>query len=143
MYKIEGKNPSEYVALEIDVDFVTGKRAGDVSPHDPGLICLNLWQNFELGKEMRLIIDDRDPKQYEGIAGITLHKGAEAINLRVSELFKPRYDIVSPELFQISVAQKRIDLSDIDPALSPNEQIKICLERGCLGIKVQHPEVVG
>jgi len=143
MYRIKGKVLEEHIALEIDVDFVTGKRAGNIDPRDPGLICLPLWQNIELGKEMRLIIDDRDPTQYEGIEGITIHKGAAAINKRVKELFKARYDIVRPELFRISIEQKGISLADIDPKLSVDEQVRACAKKGCLGIFKQEPELIG
>jgi len=143
MFRIKDKPLEEHIALEINVDFITGKRAGDIDPRDPGLICLPLWQNFDLGKEMRLIIDERDPAQYEGVEGIVIHKGADMINTRVSELFKTRYDIASPELFMVSITQKRIDLSDLDPALEISEQLRIAQERGCLGIGKQDPELIG
>jgi len=142
MYRIPGKDPVDYVALEIDVDFVTGRRAGNINPKDPGLRCLSLWQNFELGKEMRLIVDNRDPSRYEGIEGITIHRGATAINARARELFKARYAITQPELFRLSVEQKGISLRDILPDLDVSDQIKMLRDRGALGILCQEPETV-
>jgi len=143
MYKIKDKTLEEHFALEIDVDFITGKRAGDIDPRDPNLICLPLWQNLELGKEMRLILDNRDLKQYEGIEGIVIHKGADAINKRVKELFKPRYSVQVSELFLVSIRQLGIDLKSVPKNTTVSEQLKFLSEQGVLGILKEEPELLG
>lgn len=140
MYTIKDKRPEDYTALEIAVDFLTGERAGGIDPRKKGLICLSLWQDVDAGIEMRLVIDDRDTTQYEDVDGITVHRGAKAINKRVSQLFKTRFSIVNADLFRESI--KNIDLGDIDPNLDPNEQLRICKDKKALGIKAQNPSTV-
>lgn len=144
LYGIKGKQPKDYVALEITVNFVTGERPAGINPReDKGLICLSGWQNLDAGVEMRLVIDDRDVSQYEGVPGITVHKGATKINSRVKELFKPLIAITDAQLFSQSIIQKGINLKDIDPTLAPEEQLRRCREKGALGIRVMEPETVG
>lgn len=140
MYKIKNKRSEDYTALEIAVDFMTGERAGGISPRDKGLFCLNLWQDIDAGIEMRLILDDRNATQYENIDGVTIHKGATAINNRVSQLFKPRFFIANEKIFTESI--KNIDLKDIDSSLEPDEQLRKCKDKGVLGIKVQNPDIL-
>jgi hypothetical protein len=147
VYSVKNKEPEDYVALEIEVDFITGERAGKLSPRDPGLICLNLWQDLDAGIEMRLMTDDRDVTQYEGIDGVTIHRGAKAINERVKELFKPRLSITNTDLFRESVrgswwGRGKINLTNIDANLDPDEQLRKCKEQGALGIKTQNPSTL-
>ena len=69
------------VALLIEFDLSTGRRPGGIDPRDPGLRCYG-WQNLDTipAKEIRLIVDGRDPKQYEGIEGIKILWGRDEIN---------------------------------------------------------------
>jgi len=123
-----------YVALVIKVDFSTGKRAGDIDPRDPGLICMPLWQDLEKGVELRLIIEDRPLEQYRHLEGVEVVEGKEAINAKVRELFKPRYGVAVPELLHESIRAKNIRIDDIDHTLPPEKQVESLYERGDLGI---------
>jgi len=128
-----------YAALVIEVDFSTGRRAGDIDPRDPGLICMPLWQDLEKGVELRLILDDRPLEQYRNLEGVELVEGKEAINAKIKELFKPRYSIVAPELLRESIHAKNIPIDDIDHTLPPEKQVEILYKRGALGIRKQDP----
>jgi len=76
----------------IEFDINTGKRAGDISPRDPNLLCHG-WQVWdkEPARELRLVMDDRDLSKYEGVEGVTIIEGVDAINEVISKVFKPRY----------------------------------------------------
>jgi len=138
-----------FVALVIKFDPETGKRPiPGIAPHfagghtDRALFCLPLWQDTEKGIEMRLILDDRDIEQYRGIEGVEVIEGKDAINAKVRELFKPRYSVAEPELFRISVDRMLADgrLSEGElKVLSPEERLKLCYERGALGMRKQEP----
>jgi len=150
-----------YVALVIRFNFKTGERPiklfeiapGQFSkkpefkpgqPHrtDSGLRYMPLWQDLEKGIEMRLVLDDRDIEQYRGVEGVEVIEGKDAINTKVRELFKPRYSIASPELFRVSVERMLADgrLSDDElKVLSPEEQLKLCYEKGVLGMRKDEP----
>jgi len=130
----------EPVALEIKVDFLSGERAGGISPTDRNLVCLSLWQDLDAGVEMRLVTDDRDLSQYEGIDGVEVHRGVTRINERVQQLFKPRVEVFDKDLFAASI--KTIDLSDLNPDLSPEDQLKKCKEKGALGIRIRGPQLL-
>jgi len=136
------KKLTRYVALEIDVDFTTGARAGDVDPRDPNLVCPG-WQNFEAGKEIRLIVNeaaiDDYISRYRNISGIVIIEGKAAINARVKELVKPLYDVVYSALFHASIPAKGIRVDDIPHDIDPQEQLKIVYERGALGIRKREP----
>jgi len=129
-----------YVALVIKFDPLTGRRAGGIEiPRDKGLFCLPQWQNLEEGIEMRLVLDDRDLRQYEGVEGVEVVIGRVEINKRVKALFKPRYAVASPELLASSIAVKGIKVDDIDPSAPVEEQLKILFNRGALGIRKEEP----
>jgi len=153
-----------YVALVIHFNLETGERPiplfeiapGQFSnkpewkpgqPHktDPGLFCLSGWQDPEKGIEMRLILDDRDIDQYRNIPGVEVVEGKDAINLKVKELFKPRYDVVSPEIFRTSfeslLKAGTVSLDELKP-LSLNDQLKLLHKRGCLGIRKSEPYTI-
>jgi len=136
------KSLKRYVALEIDVDFVTGTRAGGIDPRDLNLICPR-WQNFEAGKEIRLIVNetviDDYIERYRGVPGIAIIEGKDNINIRVKELVNPLYDVVSPALLHSSIVVKNIRIDDIPPTLDPFEQLRILYERGALGIRKREP----
>jgi len=134
------------VALVIKFDPLTGRRAGDIEVRtDRGLVCMPLWQDLEKGIEMRLVVDDRDVSRYEGVEGVEVVKGKEAINMKVKELFKPQYSIASPELFRISLESLMkagtISLSELR-GLPSEEQLRICYEKGCLGMRKREPHVI-
>jgi len=134
-----------FVALVIKFDPRTGYRPilGIAPRHtDRALFCMPMWQDPRRGIEVRLILDERDIEQYRNIPGVEVVEGKEAINAKVRELFKPRYSIASPELFRISMERMLADgrLSEGErKGLSPEEQLKLCYERGALGMRKQEP----
>jgi len=150
-----------YVALVIKFNPETGERPiplfeiapGQFSkkpefkpgqPHrtDFGLFCMSLWQDLKRGIEMRLVMDDRDISQYRGVSGVEVIEGKDAINAKVKELFKPRHAIVNSELFRESLRALleagKVTLDELAP-LTPEDQLKLLFERGCLGIREEEP----
>lgn len=101
-------------ALLIEFDLSTGKRAGNISPHDRGLPCRG-WQNLETtpALEIRLIADDRDVSQYEGITGVTILDGKEAINQAIQADIPSQYKVVSETILIEAMKEKRIPLSEV------------------------------
>ena len=83
----------EPIALLIEWNIHTGKRAGNIDPNDPKLQCYG-WQVWEEepALELRLIEDDRDISQYENIEGVTIIRGVKAINKCIADNFPPRYE---------------------------------------------------
>lgn len=100
-------------ALLIEFDAHTGIRAGRINPKDPKLQCHG-WQDLEStpAKEIRVIKDDRELSQYEGIEGVTILQGRVEINQAISSICKPRYTVENEILFQEHLRQKSIKLSD-------------------------------
>jgi len=135
------KNLKRYVALKIEFDPFTGKRAGDISPHDPGLLCPG-WQNLEEGVEIRLVVDDRDIEKYRDIPGVEVIEGVENIDNEILKICKPKYVLANPELFRVSIAHKNIDLSDIDSSLPIEKQLETLRKRGALGIDLLKPKLL-
>jgi len=139
------KTLKRYVALVIDVDFATGARAGGIDPRDPNLVCLG-WQNFELGKEIRLIVNeaviDDYIERYRGVPGIEIVEGKAAINTRIVALIKPRYSVTESGLLSTSIIVKRIPIDDITPDMDVQEQLRIVYERGALGIRKTPPTTI-
>jgi len=131
---------SNMTALEIQVNFSTGERAGGIDPRDPGLECHPTWQNLDEGIEIRIIKDGRDVEQYRNIPGITVLEGAEAINARIKEIKPTTYAVANEALFNLSL--QRIDISDIDPTLPPEKQLEELYNRGVLGIRKTEPKLL-
>lgn len=79
-------------ALKIQFDPATGRRAGDIDPNDPALQCRGAtgWQclddTSQQPYEIRMIEDARDARQYEGIEGVEVLRGRDAINAALSQL---------------------------------------------------------
>lgn len=77
-------------ALKIAFDATTGKRAGDINPRDAGLPTISgrasQYLAAENSYEIRLITDGRPIDQYRNLAGVTVLKGATAINAELAAL---------------------------------------------------------
>jgi len=116
--------------LLIEFDLKSGRRAGNINPKDPGLKCYG-WQNLDeedinargyvwqsgipagsRALEIRVVEDGRDISQYEGIAGVTILKGKDAINEAIDSYMPEQfwYRVEDQALFQESVRQKGIKL---------------------------------
>ena len=82
----------QHKALLIEFNTRTGERAGNIDPRDPSLQCYN-WQNLDSTPpmEIRVIEDDRDITQFEGIAGVTILSTAEEANAAIAEFMPPQF----------------------------------------------------
>lgn len=100
-------------ALLIEFDLNSGKRAGDINPNDPKLQCYG-WQDLESvpAKEIRLVEDDRDLSQYEGVPGVAILHGEEEINQVISAMVPERFFVQDEKLFLEHLRQKSIALDD-------------------------------
>lgn len=98
-------------ALLVEFDITTGKRAGNVSCKDPKLLCHG-WQKLD-GKnslEIRLVEDDRDLSQYDGVKGVTVLKGKAVINQAIETNIPNRYGVADGIIMKEAINQKKIDL---------------------------------
>ena len=100
-------------ALLIEFDLRTGKRAGNISPQDENLPCHG-WQDLESepAREIRVIEDDRDLSQYEGVSGVTVLNGVAEINQAITATVPERHFIQDKDLFLEHLRQRNIKLDD-------------------------------
>ena len=84
-----------------------GKRAGNINPKDPKLQCHG-WQNMDVSPmlELRIVEDSRDLSSLEGVPGVTILEGREAINQAIDDNFNPKYIIQDEFLYQEHFKQK-------------------------------------
>lgn len=129
-------------ALLIEFDGATGRRAGNINPKDPKLQCYG-WQDLDSvpAREIRLVEDDRDLSQYEGIPGVTILIGAEQINQVIDSVVKPRYSLESEALFLEDIRQRGIKLSDFS-GKSRDEILKTLSKQGVISIREIIPRKV-
>lgn len=122
-------------ALLIEFNVSTGKRPANIKPNDPGLWCHG-WQKLDVfpALEIRMIQDDRDISQYEGVSGVTILEGDVAINAAIDALKLERYSINDEALFRVSIEQKAIDLNVYDGWESITV-LKDLYDKSVLGIK--------
>ena len=127
-------------ALLIEVDFTTGKRAGGINPKDSNLPCHG-WQNLDLGLELRLVEDDRDFSQYEGMAGVTILEGKEAINQAIIANIPTKYSVKDKELLLAHMKEKGISLDTL-VGKSLQGMARELHEKGLAGIVERKPRLV-
>lgn len=134
-------------ALLIEWDPATGVRAGNINPkRDRNLRC-NGWQNMDVvpALELRLVEDDRDMAQYEGVEGITVLHGRDEINAAIDDNF-PSKIMIEDELFysehvREKIQQKKIDIDNLPDDY--NLRLKELKEKhGIKGIKEITPQKV-
>ena len=81
-------------ALLVEVDYHSGKRAGDVDPKDPNLQSYG-WQSLPdrdgPDVEIRLVEDGRDLSKYEDEPGVRILVGEEEIEAAIEEYVPPTY----------------------------------------------------
>lgn len=134
-------------ALLIEWNQSTGKRAGNINPKkDQKLICHN-WQNMEVTPaiELRIVEDDRDMSQYEGVPGITILNGKEAINNAIDANFPSKISIedelIYSEHVKEQIGNKKIKINEL-----PDDRTKRLKELknkyGIKGIKEIEPQKV-
>jgi len=128
-------------ALLIEFNGKTGKRAGNIDPNDPKLQCYG-WQNLDVHPaiEIRVIEDDRDVSQYEGIEGVTILSNKTEINTAIDEHIPIRYKIDNEVLFQEHLREKKIKLSKIEG--NTKDVLKELFKQGVKGIVESKPNKV-
>ena len=96
----------------------TGKRAGGIDPGDPKLQCYG-WQNMDVTPaiELRVVEDDRDLSQYEGVEGVTVLNGRDEINTAIDTNFPSKIsiedDLLYSEHFKEQLGDKKIKITDL------------------------------
>lgn len=126
--------------LLIEFDLKTGKRAGNVNPKDSKLQCYG-WQDLESSpaREVRVIGDDRDIKQYEDIKGVTVLRGKGEIKQTIFSICKPRYIVDNELLFQEHLRQKGIKLSAYEGQSSQEILRNLKESKKIIGVKKISP----
>ena len=94
-------------ALLIEWNPTTGERAGHINPNDPKLQCYG-WQNMDVvpAVELRIVEDNRDLSQYEGIPGVTILEGKDAINTAIDNIVPDKYSIEDELIYEEHVKQE-------------------------------------
>ncbi|MBA7694940.1 hypothetical protein ES703_103556 [subsurface metagenome] len=129
-------------ALLIEWDPKTGKRAGDINPRDPKLQCYG-WQDTDVDPalEIRLVEDDRDLSSLEGVKGVTILEGKEAINDAIDTYIPPKYGVKSEFLMREHMKEKGISL-DTFANMDMREIAKKAHGLGLVGVIERRPERV-
>ena len=131
-------------ALLVEVDFKTGKRAGDVNPKDPKLQCYG-WQDLESvpGLEIRVVEDDRDLSQYKGVKGVTILDGETVINTAIQQLETERAsdtDLYSEYLMVEAMKEKGLPMSAL-AGKSKKEVVDYGVLNNLAGVRVTQKEM--
>lgn len=129
-------------ALLIEWNPRTGERAGGINPRDPKLQCYG-WQNSDVepAVEIRVVEDDRDLSSLEGVEGVTILEGKQAINNAIDTYIPPQYGIKSEHLMCEHMKEKSISL-DIFIGMNMREIAKKAHELGLVGVIERRPERV-
>ena len=113
-------------ALLIEFDLGTGRRAGGISPKDPGLRC-HAWQNLDSApaKEIRLIEDERDVKQYENIKGVTVLNTDDEIEEAIEKIVPEKICVEDEMMMRLDIEQRGIQIKDIRAGNTIDERHEI------------------
>lgn len=122
-------------ALLIEFNVTTGRRAGSINPRDPNLLCHG-WQDLESepAREIRVIEDDRDVSQYEGITGVTILNGEAEINQTITEVVPIRYTVQDRDLFIEHLRQRNINLDDYS-GVNEHDILQDLHGKGIVGVR--------
>ena len=131
-------------ALLVEVDFRTGKRAGNVNPKDPKLQCYG-WQDLdsEPGLEIRVVEDDRDLSIYNGVEGVTILDGETVINTAIQQLETERAsdtDLYSEYLMVEAMKEKGLPISAL-AGKSKKEVVDYGVLNNLAGVRVTRKEM--
>lgn len=121
--------------LLIEFNIRTGRRAGGINPKEDKALLCHGWQDLESipAKEIRVIEDDRDVSQYEGIEGVTVLHSDEEIEKAIEELVPKKYAIVDETLYQSSLQEKGIKLTELKEKTRDKISEEL-FKKGVLGI---------
>ena len=129
--------------LLIEFNATTGVRAGNIDPSKHNLRGDRSWQDLsrDPALELRLLPDDMVPTQYEGIEGVTIPRGKQAINNAIQQYFRGKYERVDEAIMLEHIRQKGINLDQfVDKT---KKQIdKELFELGVAGIKLRSSRTV-
>lgn len=125
-------------ALLIEFDVNTGIRAGNIDPNDPKLQCYG-WQSLDVTPqiEIRIIEDDRDVSQYQGIIGVSILKNKSKINKAIDDHILVKYGVADEVLFIEHLRQREINLDDIPG--KRQDALKHLFDIGIKGIAERKP----
>ena len=128
--------------LLIEFDLPTGRRAGNINPRDPGLRCLA--QNLESSppKEIRIIEDDRDIRQYEGIPGVTILNTAREINEAIDREIPILHTVDNEQLFRVALEKITPKKFQEFTGRPTQEILRECHKMGIPGIRERRPQKV-
>ena len=99
-------------ALLIEFDAATGRRAGNIDIAKHKLRGDRAWQDTSTfpATELRLLPDGTDPRQFEGIRGITVLRGKQRINEVITARFTGKYVREDETIMLEHIRQLNIDL---------------------------------
>ncbi len=129
-------------ALLIEWNPKTGERAGGINPRDPKLQCYG-WQDSEADPalEIRVVEDDRDLSSLEGVKGVTILEGKQAINEAIDAYIPIRYGVQSEYLMREHMREKSIPL-DTFANMNMREVAEKAHKLGLAGVIERKPEKV-
>ena len=105
-------------ALLIEWDPNTGKRAGNINPRDPNLLCHG-WQNMNIKPaiELRLVTDGEIERYNTTAPGVTVLSGKDKINTAINANFPVKISIEDEltysEHFKEKVRDNKIDINKL------------------------------
>lgn len=126
-------------ALLIEFDLGTGIRAGNISPRDPKLRCYG-WQDLESrpAKEIRLIEDERDVRQYENIQGVGILNNDDEIEEAIEKNIPEKIGVENEMMMKLDIEQRGIQIKDIR-AENITELLQELKKLGVKGITTKKP----
>ena len=127
-------------ALLIEFNLQTSKRSGDINPRDPGLRCIA--QNLESSpaKEIRVVEDERDIGQYQGIPGVTILNTNAEINAAIDREMPVRYSKADPELYRVGLEKLAPDKLREFAGRETQEILRKACEMGIPGVVKRMPQ---
>ncbi|MBA7622250.1 hypothetical protein ES703_29624 [subsurface metagenome] len=128
--------------LLIEFDLRTGERAGGINPRDNKLQCYG-WQNLESkpALEIRVVEDDRDLSQYNGVPGVTILEDKAAINAAIQAHIPNRYSILDMTLVLAHVKEKGLSLDQF-VGKNLNDIATWAFQNGISGVTESKPELL-
>lgn len=129
-------------ALLIKWDSRSGKRAGNINPKDPKLLCHG-WQKIDEDHpencwEIRLVEDNRDLSIYDGVVDVFVLNGVDEINQAMDDNLGNQYRYVKTDsdIFKMACEQNKVDFK-ILATQKTEANLKDFFNNGIAGIEKQ------